>query len=103
MSAEAKQNFGPFADVSTKDIHPTNFDCPRCKLRVRKHLKYIHEMADCIGIYVCDCIGAAAWQLENPPSSSSHWERLVKMAKKTGAEFVVLDPKAGATLHGGTV
>src|ERR1700741_4602773 len=94
------QNFGPFLGIPSEEILETNFHCSRCNRRVRKFLKYIPEAFDCMGIYVCRCISAAAFQLENPPNSSRHWRHLVKFGKKTRTQIVVLSPKAGAVLHG---
>jgi hypothetical protein len=94
------QHFGPFLNLRSKDISATNFDCPSCGNRVRKFLTFVPQYADFFGVYACECSSVAAWELENAPSCSEHWERLSHLQRLNNTDIALLTPKAGANLHG---
>src|SRR5258707_997005 len=94
-----KEDFGPFLQVPSRDIHETSFDCPSCGNRVRKFLQFFPQVADFMSIYVCGCTSVAVWELEAPPTCSEHWERLTQLQKRNDRDIIILLPEAAAELH----
>jgi hypothetical protein len=96
--------FGPFADIPSKEIRLAGFSCKACRQPVEKWvMRYFPELGDFMGIFACQCVSAGCWQLENPPQTTEHWSRLVRLARKNRSEFVSISPRAAELMHGQTL
>jgi hypothetical protein len=93
------ETFGPVVDVPSREIRPAGFDCPSCHKPVRKLRTASHD-GDYLSVYVCRCANAAAWEQENAPRTAAQWLTIVRLARKTKADFITISPEGGAIIDG---
>lgn len=90
MSA-GSENFGPFANVPSADIHPAGFACRVCRRPVRVLRRHIPLLVARMCFFQCGCgPTTVVWEDENQPNARV-WPKNIRLARRTGAEVLIFN------------